>query len=150
MPHSSDRADPRPRPGSRAWEVSVSNDGTTWHTAATGTGTGRLTNVDLRPTTARHVRVTATGTAGNQDQRDVVRGVRGVQLVERPQSFLAVCERMPVVTPVTPVGRTGQAAHAPSPRVPPQKGGTTDPWVLPWDPEGPAVDARSRGNSPVP
>ncbi|MFD7945056.1 discoidin domain-containing protein, partial [Streptomyces sp. NPDC059744] len=49
----------------RAWEVSVSDDGTNWHTAATGTGTGQLTNVDLRATTARHVRVTATGTAGN-------------------------------------------------------------------------------------
>ncbi|MFF1846296.1 discoidin domain-containing protein [Streptomyces sp. NPDC058217] len=49
----------------RAWEVSVSDDGTNWHTAATGTGTGQLTDVDLRPTTARHVRVTATGTAGN-------------------------------------------------------------------------------------
>ncbi|MET8327852.1 hypothetical protein [Streptomyces sp. NPDC005181] len=32
---------------------------------ATGTGSGQITDVDLRPTTARHLRVTATGTAGN-------------------------------------------------------------------------------------
>jgi glucosylceramidase len=49
----------------RGWQVSVSDDGTHWRTAATGTGTGQLTDVDLRPTTARYVRVTQTGTAGN-------------------------------------------------------------------------------------
>lgn len=50
----------------RGWQVSVSNDGTTWHTAATGTGTGQLTTANLRrTTTARYVRVTSTGTAPN-------------------------------------------------------------------------------------
>ncbi|MEH0544206.1 discoidin domain-containing protein [Streptomyces sp. B21-105] len=49
----------------RQWQLSVSNDKTTWRTAATGTGTGQLTNVDLPLTRARYLRVTATGTAGN-------------------------------------------------------------------------------------
>lgn len=50
----------------RGWQISMSDDGTTWRTAAAGTGTGQLTDVDLpRGTTARYVRVTQTGTAGN-------------------------------------------------------------------------------------
>jgi glucosylceramidase len=49
----------------RGWQVSVSDDATHWRTAAAGAGTGQLTDVDLRPTTARYVRVTQTGTAGN-------------------------------------------------------------------------------------
>jgi glucosylceramidase len=49
----------------RGWQVSLSDDGTHWRTAASGPGTGQLTTVDLRPTAARYVRVTQTGTAGN-------------------------------------------------------------------------------------
>lgn len=49
----------------RQWQLSVSDDGATWRTAATGAGTGQLTTVDLPRTTARYVRVTSTGTAGN-------------------------------------------------------------------------------------
>ncbi|WP_432825135.1 discoidin domain-containing protein [Dactylosporangium sp. CA-092794] len=49
----------------RGWRLSTSTDGTTWRTAAQGTGAGQLTNVDLRPTRARFVRVTATAGAGN-------------------------------------------------------------------------------------
>ncbi|MBY8879351.1 discoidin domain-containing protein [Actinacidiphila acidipaludis] len=49
----------------RGWQLSVSDDGTTWRTAASGTGTGQLTSVDLPPTHARYVRVTQTGSAGN-------------------------------------------------------------------------------------
>lgn len=50
----------------RGWQVSVSDDATHWRTAASGTGTGQLTTVDLHhTTTARYVRVTQTGTAGN-------------------------------------------------------------------------------------
>ncbi len=44
----------------RAWKLEVSRDGTTWRTAATGTGAGQLTNVDLPPTRARYLRITAT------------------------------------------------------------------------------------------
>ncbi|MFG1809490.1 discoidin domain-containing protein [Streptomyces sp. NPDC049040] len=49
----------------RGWQVSLSDDGTHWRTAAAGPGTGQLTTVDLRPTSARYVRVTQTGTAPN-------------------------------------------------------------------------------------
>jgi glucosylceramidase len=49
----------------RAWKLSVSRDGTTWKTAAGGIGIGQLTNVDLRPTRARYLRVTSTGSDGS-------------------------------------------------------------------------------------
>ncbi|WP_436534178.1 discoidin domain-containing protein [Actinoplanes sp. HUAS TT8] len=45
----------------RAWQLSVSRDGTHWTTAARGTGTGQLTEVTLPPTRARYLRITATG-----------------------------------------------------------------------------------------
>jgi glucosylceramidase len=49
----------------RGWQLSVSDDGTNWRTAATGTGTGQLTAADLGPTRARYLRITQTGTAPN-------------------------------------------------------------------------------------
>lgn len=45
----------------RAWRLQTSRDGTHWTTAATGAGAGQLTNVDLPPTRARYLRITATG-----------------------------------------------------------------------------------------
>jgi glucosylceramidase len=48
------------------WQLSLSDDGTHWHTAASGTGTGQLTTADLhRTTSARYIRVTQTATAPN-------------------------------------------------------------------------------------
>jgi glucosylceramidase len=49
----------------RGWTLSASDDATTWRTLATGTGAGQLTTVDLRPTRARYLRVTATAGAAN-------------------------------------------------------------------------------------
>ncbi|MGY4767822.1 discoidin domain-containing protein [Kribbella sp. CWNU-51] len=49
----------------RGYDVAVSNDGVRWRTVATGTSTAQLTTVDLRPTSARYLRITATGTAPN-------------------------------------------------------------------------------------
>ncbi|WP_405070128.1 discoidin domain-containing protein [Kribbella sp. NBC_01510] len=49
----------------RGFEVAVSNDGVQWRTVATGTSTAQLTTVALRPTYARYLRITATGTAPN-------------------------------------------------------------------------------------
>jgi len=50
----------------RGWQLALSGDGTHWHTAASGTGTGQLTTIDLhRAVTARYVRITQTGSAGN-------------------------------------------------------------------------------------
>jgi glucosylceramidase len=49
----------------RSWQLSASTDGTTWRTLAAGRGTGQLTTADVRPTTARYLRVTSTGTAAN-------------------------------------------------------------------------------------
>ncbi|MBV1850564.1 discoidin domain-containing protein [Catellatospora tritici] len=49
----------------RGWQLSASDDGTTWRTLATGTATGQLSNVDLPYTRARHLRITATAVAGN-------------------------------------------------------------------------------------
>ncbi|MFD5831575.1 discoidin domain-containing protein [Lentzea sp. NPDC060358] len=49
----------------RAWELSVSNDGTTWRTVASGRGAGQLTNIDVRRTSARYLRITSTGAASN-------------------------------------------------------------------------------------
>lgn len=47
----------------RGWQLSASDDGTNWRTLATGAGTGQLTNVDVRPTRARYLRITSTGTS---------------------------------------------------------------------------------------
>ena len=49
----------------RGWELTASTDGTTWRTLARGAGTGQLTNVDVRPTRARYLRVTSTGSSGS-------------------------------------------------------------------------------------
>jgi glucosylceramidase len=49
----------------RGWQLSASDDGTTWRTLATGGGTGQLTNVDVRRTSARYLRITSTASAGN-------------------------------------------------------------------------------------
>lgn len=49
----------------RAWQLSSSTDGTTWRTVATGISTGQLTNIDVRPSRARYLRVTSTGSTGN-------------------------------------------------------------------------------------
>jgi glucosylceramidase len=49
----------------RGWQLSASDDGTTWRVLAKGEGAGQLTNIDVRPTRARFLRVTSTGTAGN-------------------------------------------------------------------------------------
>ncbi|MEV6931705.1 discoidin domain-containing protein [Dactylosporangium sp. NPDC051485] len=49
----------------RGWQLSTSADGTHWTTAAQGTGTGQLSNVDIRPTRARYLRITSTASAGN-------------------------------------------------------------------------------------
>ncbi|MFC5032889.1 glucan endo-1,6-beta-glucosidase [Streptomyces sp. So13.3] len=50
----------------RGWQLSISSDGTHWQSAAQGAGIGQLTTVDLhRTTTARYLRITQTGTAGN-------------------------------------------------------------------------------------
>lgn len=48
----------------RSWTLTASRDGRTWRTIGSGTGTGQLTTVDTR-TTARYLRVTTTGDAGN-------------------------------------------------------------------------------------
>ncbi|GJF33093.1 glucosylceramidase [Kitasatospora sp. NE20-6] len=47
----------------RGWQLSVSDDGTTWRELRSGTGTGQLTTVAVPGTRARHLRVTNTGTA---------------------------------------------------------------------------------------
>ncbi len=49
----------------RSWDLSVSNDGVTWTSVATGAATGQLTNVDVGSVTARYLRITNTGSAGN-------------------------------------------------------------------------------------
>jgi glucosylceramidase len=49
----------------RGWELSASTDGTTWRMLARGAGTGQLTNVDVRPTRARYLRVTSTASSGS-------------------------------------------------------------------------------------
>ncbi|WP_328996460.1 discoidin domain-containing protein [Kribbella sp. NBC_01245] len=49
----------------RGWQLATSNDGATWRTIASGEGKGQLTTVDVRRTSARHLRITSTGTAGN-------------------------------------------------------------------------------------
>jgi glucosylceramidase len=49
----------------RGWQLSISDDGTTWRTIATGTGAGQLTNVDVRRTSARFLRITARTAVDN-------------------------------------------------------------------------------------
>ena len=49
----------------RGWEVAVSNDGVHWRTVASGTSTGQLTTIDCGPASARYLRITSTGSAGN-------------------------------------------------------------------------------------
>ena len=49
----------------RSYAVEVSLDGRRWRTVAEGQATGQLTTVQVRPTLARHLRITSTGTAGS-------------------------------------------------------------------------------------
>jgi glucosylceramidase len=49
----------------RGWRLSVSDNGTTWRTLATGTGVGQLTTIDVRRTSARFLRITSTTPADN-------------------------------------------------------------------------------------
>ncbi|MGW6929002.1 discoidin domain-containing protein [Lentzea sp. NPDC054927] len=49
----------------RNWELSVSDDGTSWRPVASGVGVGQLTTIDVRRTSARYVRITSTGAASN-------------------------------------------------------------------------------------
>lgn len=49
----------------RGWRLSASDNGTTWRTLATGTSAGQLTTIDVRRTSARFLRVTATGAVSN-------------------------------------------------------------------------------------
>ncbi len=49
----------------RGWELAVSDDGTTWRTVASGSGTGQLTTIDVGRIRTRYLRVVSTGTAGN-------------------------------------------------------------------------------------
>jgi glucosylceramidase len=49
----------------RGWELSASTDGTSWRILAGGAGTGQLTNVDVRTTRARYLRITSTGGSGS-------------------------------------------------------------------------------------
>jgi glucosylceramidase len=47
------------------WQVATSNDGVHWSKPVTGSSTGQLTTVELRPTKARYLRVTSTATSAN-------------------------------------------------------------------------------------
>ncbi|GAA2031722.1 hypothetical protein GCM10009839_34630 [Catenulispora yoronensis] len=49
----------------RGYTIQTSADGTTWTTAATGTGSGQQVVSTFAPQTARYLRVTQTGTAAN-------------------------------------------------------------------------------------
>jgi glucosylceramidase len=49
----------------RGWQLSASDDGVTWRILAAGAGTGQLTNIDVRRTRARYLRITSTASAGN-------------------------------------------------------------------------------------
>jgi glucosylceramidase len=46
-----------------SWQLTYSNDGTTWRPLVTGTSNGQLTNVDVTPTRARYLRITSTATS---------------------------------------------------------------------------------------
>ncbi|WP_405770740.1 discoidin domain-containing protein [Streptomyces sp. NBC_00080] len=47
----------------RGYEIQVSDDGSTWTTAATGTGTGWVTLADFPAQTARYLKIVQTGTS---------------------------------------------------------------------------------------
>jgi glucosylceramidase len=47
----------------RGYTLSVSRDGQDWDDVASGAGSGQLTRIDIRPTRARWLRVTQTGSA---------------------------------------------------------------------------------------
>ena len=47
----------------RGYALATSRDGERWSEAATGQGSGQLTTIDVRPTHARYLRITQTGTA---------------------------------------------------------------------------------------
>ncbi|MEP7054636.1 MAG: discoidin domain-containing protein [Actinomycetota bacterium] len=49
----------------RSWQLSASDDGTSWRPLADGIGTGQLTTVDVDPTEARFLRITSTGSSGS-------------------------------------------------------------------------------------
>jgi glucosylceramidase len=49
----------------RGWQLSVSDDASTWQTLAGGEGIGQLTNVDVPRTRARYLRITSTGSSGS-------------------------------------------------------------------------------------
>ena len=50
----------------RGWTLQTSDDGTRWRTAASGTGSGHLTTIDLpRTTRARFLRVVSTASSGS-------------------------------------------------------------------------------------
>jgi glucosylceramidase len=47
----------------RGYTLSVSRDGQRWDDVASGSGTGQLTRIDVRPARARWLRVTQSGSA---------------------------------------------------------------------------------------
>ena len=47
----------------RGYTLETSRDGRSWQPSATGSGSGQLTAIDLRPTRARYLRITQTATA---------------------------------------------------------------------------------------
>ena len=49
----------------QGYKVEISRDGRRWTTVAEGQATGQLTTVSVRPTLARHLRISSTRTAGN-------------------------------------------------------------------------------------
>ncbi|HEX8866446.1 MAG TPA: discoidin domain-containing protein, partial [Lentzea sp.] len=49
----------------RNWDLSVSDDGATWRSLKTGASTGQLTDIDVRRTSARYLRITSTSSASN-------------------------------------------------------------------------------------
>ena len=49
----------------RNWQLEASVDGASWTVIGAGAGIGQLTNVDVEPTSARYLRISSTGSAGN-------------------------------------------------------------------------------------
>ena len=49
----------------RGYELQTSRDGARWRAVASGAGSGQLTTIDFRSTTARFLRVVQTGAAGS-------------------------------------------------------------------------------------
>ena len=60
---------PAPRAHRGAFTLSTSTDGVHWHDAATGTGTGQLTTIDIPATQARYLRVALNAPATVADVR---------------------------------------------------------------------------------